>query len=950
MSVRDSLVNIIIKAKDLGSKPIKGFERRLNSLDNTVTRVAASLAAFFGARALIGFFKDAVTGAASFEEQMSKVQAVSNASAEEMAMLTEEAQRLGRETVFTATQAGEGLEILARAGLSASQQVAALGPVLNTAQAEGMGLAEAAGYITDTLSIFNLEASKSGEVSDLMAKGASIANTSIADLGQAIRESGGLARSANLTLADQVAILDQLANNGLRGSKAGTGLKSILAQLANPASTARKELSKLGIKTGVLSEVIDGLEESGNRGKRAMLAFGTEALPAIQALTNNGSKAIAGFKAELDKANGAAAKMAKIATDNLKGAFAGLGSAFDGIKQQLSAASLPVFTEQVKELTTSLQDLASDGSVVRFGVSLSKMFEDAGERLKTFLGDFDFSNAIEQISDFTRSTTSKLETAANWFGIFTNGILIASNSFAAGVKAVGGSVSFTLGEITGGIASFLDFVGASDMSRKAELMAEGFRDTAKGFKDGILEDSKDISRNWEEMQSRVSTISRLKSKERQRILDKEAKAAAKSGETIGESFEDAIARVGDAMDEGVEKTEELTEAAVKSGSILAETFRSLTLADTKEEIGAVKESLDDMLSDGKINQFQYNVLLADTEKKLAAIAEQARITGQAQTEAAKQATDAATKTGEAGKQAASGARSAAQALARVYEAARDGAHKLSGATGALFDKIRGISTTEATDEMGRLNASIAKTKQNLASLQRTSIDGFSGIIGAAKKMYAASEAARLSFYNQTKEATRLALALESVDSANAGVITQARRAAKSLDLLDNTTLDRLTASIAAAESRLNSMSDSAASAVASLRDELDQINQDYESIEQREYNGQRAELMQLVAEASKAGNTQANKDAREALQLLDQVHSKRMASIQAERQAEATRKAEQERSAAAQTQPSSDSGSSKTIRLQLAGPDGSETAVSLDSEADVEKILQLLQQAGLSTL
>jgi TP901 family phage tail tape measure protein len=201
-----------------------------------------------------------------------------------MAKLRAAAEEAGSSTVFTAAQAAQGLEILSKAGLSASDAIATLPQVLAVAQGQSLEMATAAQLVTDAVGIMGLSFQESGRAADVLAKGANLSNTSIEQLGHALRVAGPLAKAAGLEIEDVVGILDALATAGLRGEQAGTGLRNVLGQLADPASKARRALAELGINTGDLTKVLDGLRGAGAGAERAILAFGIEAGPTVRNL------------------------------------------------------------------------------------------------------------------------------------------------------------------------------------------------------------------------------------------------------------------------------------------------------------------------------------------------------------------------------------------------------------------------------------------------------------------------------------------------------------------------------------------------------------------------------------------------------------------------------------------------------------------------------------------
>jgi TP901 family phage tail tape measure protein len=205
------------------------------SLQAKVVAVGTAIAAYFG----ISAFAGVVRGAADLEQAMSRVQAATGASAEEMAALRKAVEDAGANTKFTSTEAAGALENLAKAGLNASEAIETLPAVLNLAQAGDIGLAESSELVTKAVMGMGLAFSEAGRVADVLALGANATNTSVLGLAQALSYAAPVANSLGLSLETTVAIIGKFADAGIDASRAGTALNSILSQFSNPASKFR---------------------------------------------------------------------------------------------------------------------------------------------------------------------------------------------------------------------------------------------------------------------------------------------------------------------------------------------------------------------------------------------------------------------------------------------------------------------------------------------------------------------------------------------------------------------------------------------------------------------------------------------------------------------------------------------------------------------------------------
>ena len=194
--------------------------------------------------------------AVDFEDSMARVGAVARADDEAMARLTATARQLGRDTVFSASQAAEGMKYLAMAGFNANETIAAMPGMLDLAAAGNTDLGRTADIASDILSAFKLKAEYMGQVSHTLAKTFTTSNTSLEMLGDTMKYVGPVAASVGMSLQDTSAMAGMLGNVGIKASQAGTVMRAELLRLAAPARMARDALGELA---GVEGEELDKL-------------------------------------------------------------------------------------------------------------------------------------------------------------------------------------------------------------------------------------------------------------------------------------------------------------------------------------------------------------------------------------------------------------------------------------------------------------------------------------------------------------------------------------------------------------------------------------------------------------------------------------------------------------------------------------------------------------------
>lgn len=418
-------VEILIRARDEAS----GI---FGSLQSKVAAVGIAIAGYFG----ISAFSGAVKGAADLEAKLSEVKAVSSATAAEMVLLRKAAEDAGATTKFTATEAADALGNLARAGISAKDAITALPAVLQLAQAGGIGLAQASEYITKAVMGMGLAFTDAGRVADVLAAGANGSNTSVTGLAEALSYAAPVAKSLGLSLELTVAIIGKFADAGIDASRAGTALNSVMSQFSDPASKFRQELGGAGIITGNFEKALRQLAAAGPAGERAILAVGLEAGPALRALLNQGIGALDDLKGKLDNAKGSAAATAAVMQDNLKGAFNGLSSTWDTVKNALATPVLPVIRDGVNQLATALSNAVSNGTIGRFGEAIAIAFQGGIKWVKAFAAETDFGALAVRMQAFASDTQAAFAKMGEYATNAGNTVKVVYGVMASGGNAV----------------------------------------------------------------------------------------------------------------------------------------------------------------------------------------------------------------------------------------------------------------------------------------------------------------------------------------------------------------------------------------------------------------------------------------------------------------------------------------------------------------------------------
>lgn len=311
----------------------------------------------------------------SFEAGMSEVQAISGASGKDLEKLSAKAKQMGATTKFSATESATALKYMAMAGWKTNQMVSGLSGVMNLAAASGEDLGTVSDIVTDSMTAFGLKAKDSGHFADVLAKASSSSNTNVAMMGETFKYVAPLAGSMKYSIEDTATAIGLMANAGIKGSQAGTSLRSIITRLVKPPKDAATALNALGISTtkadgsmkplretmAELREKFSGLTESQKASYASSIA-GQEAMSGLLAIVNASDSDFNKLQKAIDNSSGAAKKQANIMNNNLQGALYDLGSAaeavgigiYEDIKTPLTKA-VGVGTKQLRILSSKLK-------------------------------------------------------------------------------------------------------------------------------------------------------------------------------------------------------------------------------------------------------------------------------------------------------------------------------------------------------------------------------------------------------------------------------------------------------------------------------------------------------------------------------------------------------------------------------------------------------------------
>ena len=356
----------------------------------------------------------------NFTSTMSEVSAISGATGEDFEKLEACAREYGATTVFSASNAAEALKYMSLAGWDADQSTSALGGVLNLAAASGMELGAASDMVTDYLSAFAMEAGDAAYFADLLSYAQSHSNTTAEALGEAYKNCAANLNAAGQDVETVTSLLEGMANQGYKGSEAGTAMAAIMRDITNGMKDGAIKIGETSVAvmdaqgnfrdlTDILTEVEAATNGMGDAERAVALSstFTADSTKGLNLILNEGMDKIAGYEEELRGASGSAEEMANIMNDNLSGDMAAMNSAFeelglkiyDALESKLRAGvqfitngvipAIEWLGGHIPEVTIAVSGLGAVIAAMNWGTISSKitMAKGALVKLATALGD-----------------------------------------------------------------------------------------------------------------------------------------------------------------------------------------------------------------------------------------------------------------------------------------------------------------------------------------------------------------------------------------------------------------------------------------------------------------------------------------------------------------------------------------------------------------------------------
>lgn len=408
LNLRDNMSKGLVKAAKEAQKSGANIStemiratRNVTSFKNKATKAVTDTVKKLGVLSVAAagaFGAFAIKSGMDFEAQMSKVQAISGATATEVATLTAKAKEMGAKTKFSATESAQALEYMAMAGWKTDQMIGGLPGIMNLAAASGEDLAEVSDIVTDALTAFGLKASDSAHFADVLAKASSSSNTNVSLMGNTFQYVAPVAGALGYSIEDTAVAIGLMANAGIKGEKAGTALRGALTNLAKPSDQVAGYMDALGVSltdaqgnVKPLSALMVDLRQKfagltdAQKAEYAAGIAGKEAMSGLLAIVNASDADFNNLTQAIANSDGTAQSMAQTMQDNLKGQLEQLGGAVETVGLTFYDAIKGKATDAITSIADKISAWQSDGSIDAVAEKVGVVFGNAVDKASSAL-------------------------------------------------------------------------------------------------------------------------------------------------------------------------------------------------------------------------------------------------------------------------------------------------------------------------------------------------------------------------------------------------------------------------------------------------------------------------------------------------------------------------------------------------------------------------------------
>ena len=586
-------------------KDIDSFAGKMGSAGQKISAVGSTMTKGV-TLPLVGVGTAALKVGMDFEAGMSEVAALSGATGSDLAKLEGVAREMGATTKYSATEASEALKYMALAGWDTEQMAAGLGPSLYLAGAAGMELGTATDIVTDTMSMFGMEAQEATKMTDMLAYAQANSNTDVEQLGEALKYSGAAANAMGYDLADTVAILGTFADQGLKGSAAGTTMTAMFRDMKKATKDGAMEIGEHSVAVvdaegnyrdmaEILADVEFATKDMTVAERDAALGaiFGTQAIKGVNMVMEAGTDTLKEFEGGIRDSDGAAKDMYDTMQDNLKGSIDEMKSALEEAGLALSETLIPMVrsaAEWVTKLAGKFSALSPETqeNIVKFGLLAAAIGPTLVLIGKVATGVGALAGLFSTITGALATVTSGTVAAAGATGTLAGGFgtaLAVAAPWVVGLGLIGGAIYAVAKNLSEdaipevqrfpeevsestqqAVGAFLDleeqattalnqltWSGQTVTKELKDSMMENYTEMAAIISEGLDEA---YEQNIESMQGYVMESKMLTDEEKQDII-------AKTEETYIEKqmkLEEGQAKINEILQRAVDENREITRA------------------------------------------------------------------------------------------------------------------------------------------------------------------------------------------------------------------------------------------------------------------------------------------------------------------------------------------------------------------------------------------------------
>lgn len=411
---------VMIKAKDVATPTVRKIKEELNTFKGKVYTATVNVkqnlsgsvnkginavsGAMFGATAQVagmagigfGIF-DAIKKYADFEEEMSAVRAISGATGDQFIQLKEKAIQMGADTKFSALESAQAFKYMGMAGWKTGDMINGIAGIMDLAAASGEDLAMTSDIVTDSLSAFGLQAKDSAMFADVLAAAATNSNTTVSLMGQTFKYAAPVAGALGFSIQDVATGVGLMANQGIKGSEAGTALRSTMTRLVKPTADSSKAMNMLGLNIldangkmkpfgQIIKDIRQGMSKltPESRASVAAMLAGQEAMSGLLAMVNSSDADFDKLANAINNSNGAARKMAEERMNNLKGDLEQLSGDWDSFTTKIMDGKIGGFRDIVQGVDNWFAGFTEN--IETNGITITSVLDGITSAVKELVG------------------------------------------------------------------------------------------------------------------------------------------------------------------------------------------------------------------------------------------------------------------------------------------------------------------------------------------------------------------------------------------------------------------------------------------------------------------------------------------------------------------------------------------------------------------------------------